>query len=153
VAHHERVYGIGGDRLELDHYLEVLRFKPRALAGSIPLRQAIDRGAFPEAYRTFLSELRTRLGESEGARQMVDVLLLHRMHGASAVVVAVEDALATGAFSFAAVALTVRRLSAPPPTPVAVLDLPALHNPIVPIPDCTHYDQLLHQGELTWTSS
>lgn len=153
VAHHERVYGIGGDRLELDHYLDVLRFKPRALAGSIPLRQAIDRGTFPKAYRTFLAELRSRHGESEGARQMVDVLLLHRVHGAPAVVVAVEDALATGAFSFAAVALITRRLSAPPPVPVAVLDLPVLHNPIVPVPNCTHYDQLLHQGELTWTPS
>jgi transposase len=147
VAQHERLYGIGGDRLELDHYLEVLRYKPRALAGSIPLRQAIDRGTFPEAYRTFLAELQARLGESEGARQMVDVLFLHRSHGAPAVVMAVEEALLAGAFSFAAVALTVRRLSAPPPVPIAVPHLHVLHNPTVPVPDCTHYDQLLHTKE------
>jgi hypothetical protein len=78
---------------------------------------------------------------------MVDVLFLHRSHGAPALVMAVEEALLAGAFSFAAVALTVRRLSAPPPVPIAVPHLHALHNPTVPVPNCTHYDQLLHTKE------
>jgi hypothetical protein len=61
VARHERVYGIGHDRLQLDHYLEVLRFKPGALAGAVPLRQAIATGSFPPAYVELFRRLRERL--------------------------------------------------------------------------------------------
>ena len=62
VGRHPRQYGIGGDRLVLDHYLEVLRFKPRALAGSVPLRQAIADGSFPAPYITLFDELQRRHG-------------------------------------------------------------------------------------------
>src|SRR5439155_19273791 len=82
VANHQRLYGIGGDRLTLDHYLEVLRYKPRALAGSVPLRQGIADGSFPPSYIDLHRRLVERLGESEGARRMVDVLFLHRQYGA-----------------------------------------------------------------------
>ena len=146
VAGHDRLYGVGGDRLELDHYLEVLRFKPRALAGSLPLHQAIDRGTFPPAYETLFAGLRKRLGESEGARQMVDILFLHREYGTPTVLMAVETAVTDGTFNYAAVALIVRRLSETPSTPVAAPVLTVLHQPDVPIPDCTHYDQLLLHG-------
>ncbi|MGP8160506.1 MAG: hypothetical protein ACLQGJ_04695 [Candidatus Dormibacteria bacterium] len=50
VGRRERLYGIGGDRLCLDRYLVVLWCKPRALAGSLGLRQAIDDGSFPVSY-------------------------------------------------------------------------------------------------------
>jgi hypothetical protein len=50
VGRRKRLYGIGGDRLCLDRYLVVLWCKPRALAGSLGLRQAIDEGGFPVSY-------------------------------------------------------------------------------------------------------
>lgn len=149
VARHERVFGIGEDRLVLDHYLEVLKYKPRALAGSLALHQEVARGSFPDAYRMFFDGLRRRLGESEGARHMVDVLLLHREYGAPTVLIAVERALADRAINFAAVALTIRELCEPPPVPLAAPDLHVVHQPAVPVPDCSPYDQLLTQGEST----
>lgn len=148
VALHQRLYGIGGDRLELDHYLDVLRYKPRALAGSIPLRQAIANGSFPPPYVDFFRQLRERHGESEGARQMVDVLFLNRDHGAPTVLMAVEESLAAGSVSFAAVALNLRRATEPRTQPTT--DVQLLHivpNPVIPIPDCTHYDQLLKKRD------
>ena len=51
VVRHSRDYGRGHDRLLLDHYLEVLRFKPRAFAGSLPLQQAVADGSFPPCLR------------------------------------------------------------------------------------------------------
>ena len=147
VARHERVYGIGHDRLQLDHYLEVLRFKPGALAGSVPLRQAIAAGSFPPAYVELFRRLCERHGQSEGARQMVDVLLLHRDHGLPTVLMAVEEALTTGAYEAAAVALNVRRATEPPPIPMAAPALRVVHQPMVPVPSLAHYDQLLDRGD------
>ena len=147
VGHHERLYGIGGDRLCLDHYLEVLRYKPRALAGSLPLRQAIDDGSFPVCYVEFHRGLVERLGGSEGARRMVDVLFLHRQYGPVIVITAVEQALAVGALDYAAVALLARHLAEPPPPPRDPPSLRLLHAPEVPVPDCQLYDQLLTRGD------
>jgi transposase len=144
VARHPRVYGIGHDRLVLDHYLEVLRYKPGALAGSVPLRQAIATGTFPPAYVELFRRLRDRHGESEGARQMVDVLFLHRDHGLPTVLMAVEAALATGAYEAAAVALQVRSATEPPALRTALPPLRVLHQPTVPVPTVAAYDQLLH---------
>ena len=147
VARHRRVYGIGHDRLVLDHYLEVLRFKPRALAGSLPMRQAIDDGSFPSSYTDFHRHLVDRLGESEGARQMVDVLMLHRQYGPVLVISAVEQALDAGAYDHAAVALLARALAEPPRPALRAPPLHVLTSPQVPIPDCRHYDQLLTRGD------
>ena len=147
VARHDRVYGVGHDRLQLDHYLEVLRFKPGALAGSVPLRQAIETGSFPPAYEELFRRLRERHGESEGARQMVDVLFLHRDCGLPTVLMAVEEALATGAYEAAAVQLNLRRATEPPPIAAAMPALRVLHQPTVPLPTVTHYDQLLDRGD------
>ena len=146
VGRHQRAYGIGADRLELDHYLEVLRYKPRALAGSIPLRQAIADGTFPIPYIKLYEEMERRHGRSEGARQMVDLLFLHRQYGAPAVLMAVEEALAAGTYDFAAVALILRRAAEPPPVTTRP-SLQLIHEPLVPIPDCRQYDQLLKKGK------
>jgi len=147
VARHGRVYGIGQDRLVLDHYLEVLRYKPRALAGSLPLRQAIDDGSFPASYSDFHAHLVRCLGESEGARQMVDVLLLHRPYGPVLVMCAVEQALDAGAYDYAAVALLARHMAEPPHPPQPTPQFHVLNSPDVPVPDCGHYDQLLTRGD------
>jgi transposase len=140
VARHQRDYGRGHDRLLLDHYLEVLRFKPRAFAGSLPLRQAVADGSFPACYQELHGKMVSRLGESEGARQMVDVLFLHRRHPAVEVRRAVEQTLAAGVCEFAAVALAVRGAQESRPT---VPHLEVLHGLELPVPDCRHYDRLL----------
>ena len=143
VARHERLLGSGGDRLDLDHYLEVLRFKPQALANSIPLHQAKANGSFPPAYVELFGRLRQRLGESEGARQMVDILFLHRRYGAAVVFAAVNAALGSGAYDYSAVALIARGFDTPRTLTARPLPLRLLHGPEVPVPDCSQYDQLL----------
>jgi hypothetical protein len=142
VARHQRDYGRGHDRLLLDHYLEVLRFKPRAFAGSLPLRQAVADGSFSACYQDLHARMVSRLGESEGARQMVDVLFLHRRHPAAEVRRAVEQTLAIGVCEFAAVALAVRGAQESRPT---VPHLEVLHGLELPVPDCRHYDRLLSE--------
>lgn len=143
VARHQRVYGRGQDRLLLDHYLDVLRYKPGALAGSVPLRQAKADGSFPPSYQELLNELQRRFGESDGARQMVDVLLLHRRFGTPMVFTAVDRALDSGAVSYDAVALMVHDLAAPKTRATQAPRLTVLVNPELPVPDCRQYDQLM----------
>ena len=139
---------MGGERLELDHYLEVLQFKPQALWRSLPLRQARDSGRWPEAYTEMFLELKQRLGESAAARQMVDVLLLHRQHPAEVVHRAVAGALAAGAYDGRAVAVLVRR-AREGQRPVTVLDdVGGLEIYERPQPVVDAYDQLLKGGQL-----
>jgi transposase len=140
VARHQRDYGRGHDRLRLDHYLEVLRFKPRAFAGSLPLRQAVADGSFPTCYQELHARMVVRMGESEGARQMVDVLFLHRRHPATEVRRAVEQTLTAGVCEFAGVALAIRGGDENRPT---VPHLEVLHGLELPVPDCRQYDRLL----------
>ncbi|MGH2728078.1 MAG: IS21 family transposase, partial [Actinomycetota bacterium] len=80
VARHPRLHLKWGEHLELDHYLELCRERPGAFAGSEPLHQARERGAFPAHYDKLWRELMARWGERDGTRQMIDVLLLHRRY-------------------------------------------------------------------------
>jgi hypothetical protein len=51
VARHERLHERYGQRACLDHYLELLRVKPDALAGSVALAQDRERGGGPRPAR------------------------------------------------------------------------------------------------------
>ena len=79
--------------LVLDHYLEVFRLKPGALPGATALHQARASGAFTAAHDAFYEEARRRLGDKEGTRAMVEVLLAHRSLPAEAVIAGMERAL------------------------------------------------------------
>ena len=146
IATHGRLYGSGSDSLILDHYLEVLRYKPRALANSVALHQARAGGSFPRSYVEFFQRLRDRLGESEGARQMVDVLFLHRRYGTAIMFAAVDQALESGAYDYHAVALAAASIDAPKPLSLPLL-LHVLHDPDLPLPDTRQYDRLLSGGK------
>jgi hypothetical protein len=102
---------------QLDHYLELLRLKPGALARSLPLRQERERDRWPGCFDE-LWRIAERVGPSEAARQMVDVLLLARELGAAPVELAVRGALAASAHDGRAVAVLARRTPRrePPPT-------------------------------------
>lgn len=143
VARWERCWEPNGERLDLDHYLEVLKVKPGALARSVPLRQAQQSGHWPEAYTEMFGKLKERLGESEAARQMVDVLLLHRVHPLEVVHQAVAGAVSAGAYDSRAVAVLVRR-SGEGRRPVIVLeDIGDLEHYERPQPQVDAYDLLL----------
>lgn len=144
VARHERLHGRFGTSARLDHYLELLARKPGGLERSLPLAQERERGAWPGCFDELWTALRERYGASEAARQMVDVLLLVREHGAARVELAVRGTLAAGAIDGRAVAVLARRTSIPdrPPAPLTGLDA-RLTAHDRPEPELAGYDALI----------
>ncbi|HLB76373.1 MAG TPA: IS21 family transposase, partial [Candidatus Dormibacteraeota bacterium] len=145
VARWERCWEPNGERLDLDHYLEVLRHKPQAFWRSLPMRQAQQTGRWPPPYTEMFLKLKERLGESAAARQMVDVLLLHRRYPAEVVDQAVAGALTAGALDGRAVALLVRRAQEGQ-RHLTVLEVGGLDIYQRPQPQVDLYDQLLQGG-------
>lgn len=97
--------------LVLDYYLEVLAYKPGALAGSTALARARAGGASTEAHDRFWSVARRRLGDRDGTRALIEVLLLHRSLDAASVANGTERALLAGSCSADVVAIEARRLA------------------------------------------
>jgi len=113
IAIHARRKGPFEESLVLDHYLEWLKVKPGALAGSKVLGQARRSGAFPPCYEMLWEELQDRYGSAEGTRQLIDVLMLLRDAPAEGVTMAVELALSHGCIDGQAVAYLLRQVLAP----------------------------------------
>jgi hypothetical protein len=142
VALHERLQGRYGVSASLDHYLELLARKPGALAGSVALSQERERGAWPSVFDELWAKIAERYGASEAARQMVDVLMLAREHGAGEVELAVRGALTAGAHDGRAVAVLAGRGARV--EPATLDDLPArLAGVGAPPPTLARYDELL----------
>jgi transposase len=142
VATHPRLRGSQLRSARLDHYLELLTNKPGALEHSLALRQEREQGRWPECFDQLWQQLRERLGASEAARQIVDVLLLCRDHDSSIVELAVRGALAAGALDDGrAVALLIDRKTRPPASAIELPDRLAQHDR--PAPGLDEYDQLL----------
>ena len=140
VAVHAR--GLKGDEvLVLDHYLEVLAYKPGALPGATALARARAAGTFGAVHERFWGEARRRLGDRDGTKALIEVLLLHRVLPAPAVTAGMTAALTAGCVDPAVVAIEARRANEPaaPATPIGEsfsrFDRPA--------PTISHYDQLL----------
>jgi hypothetical protein len=146
VAGWERCWEPNGERLDLDHYLEVLKHKPQAMWRSLPMRQAQEFGRWPQAYTELFLKLSERLGESAAARQMVDVLLLHRQHPAEAVHQAVAGAIAAGAYDGRAVAVLVRRAREGQRHVMVLENVGGLEVYERPQPQVDAYDQLLRSA-------
>ncbi len=145
VARHPRLHGRYQTAAQLDHYLELLRLKPGALKGSLPLHQERARGRWPASFDELWQQIEDRYGASEAARQMVDVLLLCRELGPDRIELAVRGALAAGAHDGRAVALLARRSERPAQLPL--FELPErLRNLERPLPALGTYDALLNRG-------
>lgn len=112
VAAHGRLYGRCEERLKLEHYAELLWYKPGALCRCRPLRQARDRGEWPVSYDELWGKLKERYGETGGTRQILEVLLCHREHPHKEVHQAVERALAYGCYDASAVRVLLRQAEA-----------------------------------------
>ena len=146
VARHPRLHGRYQTAAQLDHYLELLRLKPRAFKGSLPLAQERERGRWPACFDELWQQIEQRYGASEAAAQMVDVLLLCRELGADRVELAVRGALAAGAHDGRAVALLARRRERPAQQP-QLFELPErLRHVERPTPTLGDYDRLLEHG-------
>ena len=86
------------------------------------LRQERERGAWPDCFDELWRGIQERVGASEAARQMVDVLLLCRELPAAQVELAVRGALAAGALDGRAVQVLARRAERAQPGPLTGLD-------------------------------
>jgi Mu transposase, C-terminal domain len=146
VARHPRLRGSQLRAARLDHYLELLQRKPGALRHSLPLRQERERGRWPGCFDELWQRIEERVGASEAARQMVDVVMLCREHDPDVVERAVRGALTCGAHDGRAVALLARRQQRPEPQ--ALGELPErLARFARPSPGLGDYDRLLDREQ------
>ena len=143
VARHERLHGRFEVSAQLDDYLELLKIKPGALARSLALRQQRERGTWPDCFDQLWQQIAVKVGSSEAARQMVDVLLLLRDHGPEPVELAVRGALTAGAHDGRAVAVLLSRVDERDPAAPLTGLAPRLQATDRPEPDLSGYDQLL----------
>jgi hypothetical protein len=144
VARHGRLQGKYGTSAQLEHYLELFALKPGALARSLPLCQAREQGRWPESFDQLWRAIETKVGSSEAARQMVEVLMLCRELSPERVELAARGALTAGAHDGRAVAVLARRCERVAPAPLSGLEdrLAATDRPE---PTITEYNQLLGQ--------
>ena len=140
VASHPR--GRKGEEvLVLDHYLEVLAFKPGAFPGATALARARASGAFSATHERFWAEARRRLGDRDGTKVLLEVLLCHRSLPAEAVIAGMEAAMSVGVLDAEVVAIEARRLAGRHLAPVVPIgDLSRFDRPL---PTTAHYDDLL----------
>jgi len=143
VATHAR--GRKGDEvLVLDHYLEVLARKPGAMLSATPLARARASGVFTTTHERFWAQARRRLGDAEGTRAMVEVLLGHRTMTADAIIAGITGALAAGSVDPQVVLIEARR-AAHTDTVAPVIPIGTHPGFNRPKPSLDHYDQLLEK--------
>jgi hypothetical protein len=141
VARHARPLK-GDEVLVLDHYLEVLAIKTGAFPGATALARARSGGVFGPTHERFWAEARRRLGDSDGTRALIEVLLLHRSIPADALAAGMQRALTAGSIDAAVVAIEARR--AHEPTVAAVIPIgEGLSRFDRPAPSVANYDDLL----------
>jgi hypothetical protein len=142
VARHPRLRGSQQRSAQLDHYLELLAREPGALEHSLALRQEREQGRWPECFDELWRAIQAKVGASEAARQIVDVLLLCREHGLEVVELAVCGVLAAGAYDGRAVQVLIDRQARPESE--SLDDLPErLQGHERPAPTLFDYDQLI----------
>ncbi|WTT40893.1 IS21 family transposase [Kitasatospora sp. NBC_00085] len=153
----------------LDHYLEILLVKPGAFAGASALAQARAEGGFTKIHEAFWAAAKTRAGDREGTRMLIEVLLLHRQLPPEALVTAMETCLRVGSVSTDLVAIEARKAmegtdaddaelladagevaaDGATATPAAAAQVISLHarrlppDPRPTLPDMSKYDRLL----------
>jgi hypothetical protein len=108
VARHERLTRRWHYRDDLDHYLEILKIKPGALAGSTALAQARAAGSFTTVHDAFWAAARTAHGDAAGTRALIEVLLLHRRMDHATVLAGISAVLQAGSTSPDLVAIEAR---------------------------------------------
>jgi transposase len=141
VAVHERAAGKHTEVLALDHYLEVLKYKPGALPGATALAQARAAGVFTASHQRYWDAARRARGDAAGTQALAEMLLSHRTLPAAALAEAMDRAVSSGALDPQAVLIDARRLADGPAAPVIPIGSLARYDR--PAPALTGYDQLL----------
>ena len=142
VAAHRRARK-GDEILDLDHYLEVLAYKPGALLTSTPLAAARTAGVFTCAHQQFWDHARRQFGDRDGTKALIELLLAQRNIGADAIRVAIDRMLAVGVVDPAVVIVEARHQRHVPHNAVAVSIEATLAMFDRPAPTLGRYDELL----------
>lgn len=106
IANHKRNYDEGGIYLKLDHYLEALLRKPRAVRDA----RAMQTEDVPQELRDFHRLMNEKYG-ADGDRGFVRFLLLHREVGMDMLVQTVQQAQVAGIFRFEGLHQIVQQLT------------------------------------------
>jgi transposase len=141
IARHERAAAKYVDVLDLDHYLDILVKKPGALPGATALAQARGSGVFTATHQRYWDALRKALGDRDGTKALIEVLLAHRSLPADALIKAMDNAVATMVLTPASVVIDARRSLEPDLAPV--IPIGALARFDRPAPTLFDYDSLL----------
>ncbi|NTZ16431.1 IS21 family transposase [Paenibacillus sp. JMULE4] len=115
IAEHRRVYEDGGIHLKLDHYLEALLRKPRAVRDA----RAMQTADVPQELRGFHRQMNAKYG-ADGDRGFVRFLLLHREVGMDILIRTVQTAQAAGIFRYEGLRQIVQQLTGQEPNPAAL---------------------------------
>ena len=118
VAAHDRAAGKYAEALVLDHYLEVLRYKPGAMPGATALAQARAAGVFTPSHQRYWNAARRARGDTAGTRVLIELLLGHRTLPAEVLLDAMDKAVTSDALDPQSVLIDGRRRAAGPVAPV-----------------------------------
>ncbi len=141
VARHPRGVLKGSEVLTLDHYLEVLAAKPGAMRNATALARARASGGFTDTHDRFWNQARRRLGERDGTKALIEVLLAHRTMPAGAVIAGMNAALSVDSVDPAVVLIEARKAAEDSTTPA--LPIGELARFDRPKPTLNRYDDLL----------
>ncbi|MDE5416358.1 IS21 family transposase [Alkalihalobacterium chitinilyticum] len=106
IAEHKRSYERNQMVTELDHYLEILLKKPRAIRDA----HAFHSSDIPDVFRRFHRKMREQEG-SVGDRKFIRLLLLHREIGMDKLTTALLEAEETKVYRYEVVHEIIQRLT------------------------------------------
>ncbi|WP_170292175.1 IS21 family transposase [Heliobacterium mobile] len=95
VAEHSRCYQKNRRRLQLEHYIDALMKKPRALKNAA----VFQTNTIPSIYRRFYKEMNQRYG-TDGDKSFVRILYLHREHGSDVLIPILKEAERQGQYRY-----------------------------------------------------
>jgi len=143
IASHPRIYGRNQEHITLDHYLELLLQKSRAL-GNTKVYKPQTLAPVYEQYRRSLNSRSPR-----GNREFVKILMLHRDYPPVMVTEAVEIAMTYNIYSYDGVLNILGQLlvsSSPKMSPVSKDKLRSIPEVVVIPPDLSKYSTLMSGG-------
>ena len=142
IANHKRIYGRNKESLVLDHYLELLLMKARA----IPNTRVYRPESLPAVYEKYRRILAAR--NPKGNREFVKILMLNREYPVDQVAEAINMAMAYNVYSYDGVLNILMQLNTDSPKishlrPDKIANIPQVN--VVP-PDLSKYIALMQQG-------
>ena len=143
IASHPRIYGRYQDQIKLDHYLELLLQKPRALGNTKVYKPQM----LAPVYEQYRRNLNAR--SHKGNKEFVKILMLHRDYPPALVTEAVEIAMTYNVYSYDGVLNILGQLlfsERPKMAPISKDKLQNIPEVVVIPPDLSKYSVLMSGG-------